>query len=72
MYERQAQGVWRKAGYYALLTLLAVVDVFTGGGWLGGSVDRKRVFSPGFIALCVLVAVVELMLLSHFYGARMR
>ncbi|OIN46009.1 hypothetical protein SAMN04515675_6103 [Pseudomonas costantinii] len=70
MYQRRTQAFWSKAGYYALLTLLAVVDVFTGGGWLGGSVDRKRVFSPGFVALCVLVAVFELMVLSHFYGAR--
>lgn len=68
MYQRRTQGLWSKAGYYALLTFLAVVDVFTGGGWLGGSVDRKRVFSPGFIALCVLVAVVELIALNHIYA----
>nr|WP_237151256.1 hypothetical protein [Pseudomonas sp. ADAK18] len=64
------QSFWSRVWTYALLALMAVVDVFTGGGWLGGSVDRKRVFSPGFIALCVLVAVFELMMLSHFYEAR--
>jgi len=67
MYQRRTQGAWSKAGYYALLTLLAVVDVFTGGGWLGGSVDRKRVFSPGFVVFCVFVAVIELIALSHYY-----
>jgi hypothetical protein len=34
------------------------------------SSGRKRVFSPGFVVLCVFVAVVELIALNHFYGAR--
>ena len=38
----------------------------------GDSYGRKRVFSPGFIVLCVFVAVVELIALNHFYGVRMR
>lgn len=38
----------------------------------GDSYDRKRVFSPGFIVLCVFVAVVELIALNHFYGVRIR
>lgn len=33
----------------------------------GGSSGRKRVFSPGFVVLCVFVAVVELIALNHFY-----
>jgi hypothetical protein len=36
----------------------------------GGSPGRKRVFSPGFIVLCVLVAVIELVMLNHFYEER--
>jgi len=35
-----------------------------------GSPGRKRVFSPGFVVLCTIVAVVELIALNHFYGAR--
>ncbi len=32
-------------------------------------IKPKRVFSPGFIAFCALVAVFELIVLNHFYGA---
>lgn len=67
MYQRRTEGFWSTAGYYALLTFLAVVDVFTGGGWLGGSVDRKRVFSPRFIAICAPVAVLEQIVLNQLY-----
>lgn len=70
MYQRRTQGFWAKAGYYALLTLIVVADALTGPGGLGWSVDRKRVFSPGFVGLCVLVAVIELIALNHFYGSR--
>lgn len=28
----------------------------------------RRVFTRGFVAFCVMVAVLELMTLSHFYG----
>nr|DAF79123.1 MAG TPA: hypothetical protein [Caudoviricetes sp.] len=37
-------------------------------GMGGGSSGRKRVFSPNFIALCVFVAVVELIALNHIYA----
>jgi hypothetical protein len=30
----------------------------------------RRVFSPGFIMLCTLVVVFELLLLQHLYGHR--
>ncbi|TWD52541.1 hypothetical protein [Pseudomonas sp. SJZ131] len=30
----------------------------------------RRVFTRGFVMFCVLVAVVELIALNHFYGAR--
>lgn len=40
-------------------------------GWLSGSSsNRKRVFSPGFVAFCVLAAVVELIAMNRFYGSR--
>jgi len=33
--------------------------------------DRpRRVFTRKFVAFCVMVAVLELMTLSHFYGMR--
>ncbi len=28
----------------------------------------RRVFTRGFVAFCVIVAVLELMMLNHFYG----
>ena len=67
----QNQSLWKKASGYALLALLVV---FSNGADLTclaeGLSNRKRVFSPGFIAVCVFVAVVELILLNHFYGTR--
>lgn len=30
----------------------------------------RRVFTRGFVLFCVMVAVVELVALSHFYGLR--
>ena len=30
----------------------------------------RRVFTRGFVTFCVMVAVLELMTLNHFYGAR--
>lgn len=56
-------------------TLLALMVVFTteAGIWPDdSSSNRKRVFSPGFVVLCVFVAVVELIALNHFYGVRVR
>lgn len=50
---------------------MAVFTTYTGAFWLGdGSSNRKRVFSPGFVVLCTIVAVVELIALNHFYGER--
>lgn len=38
-------------------------------GWMdGSSSNRKRVFSPGFLVLCVFVAVFELIALNQFYA----
>ena len=52
---------------------MAVFTSYTGAFWLGdGSSNRERVFSPGFVVLCTIVAVVELIALNHFYGMRMR
>ncbi len=54
----------------ACLVLLMVIPGASVGGWMGGgSSNRKRVFRPGFVVLCVLVTVVELIALNHFYGA---
>jgi len=66
------QSFWNKVWTYALLALM-VVFTTEAGIWLdGSSSNRKRVFSPGYVVLCVFVAVVELITLNHFYGVRMR
>ncbi|AZF48592.1 hypothetical protein C4J86_3364 [Pseudomonas sp. R2-7-07] len=46
-----------------------VIPFTSDTGWPGGgSSNRKRVFSPGFVVLCVFVAVIELIVPNHFYG----
>lgn len=42
-------------------------NVFTGRGWLCGSPDRNRLLGPRFVALYTLVAVFEIIALSHYY-----
>ncbi|WP_434703020.1 hypothetical protein J3P85_19130 [Pseudomonas sp. Z1-12] len=70
MSQWKTQGFWSKAWLYALLVFLAAFTFYSDATWLGdGSSARKRVFSPGFIAFCTLVAVFELMMLNHFYSA---
>lgn len=65
------QSFWSKVGVIAWLTLLMAIPDAVDAGWLdAGSSNRKRVFSPGFIVLCAIVAVVELIVLNHFYGVR--
>lgn len=50
---------------------MAVFTTYTGAFWLGdGSSNRKRVFSPGFVVLCTIVAVVELIALNQCHGVR--
>lgn len=64
------QSFWSKAWTCALLALMVVFTSEAGIWPDGSSSNRKRVFSPGFVALCVFVGVVELILLNHFYGER--
>ena len=67
------QSFWSKYWVWAWLAFMTVFIACTGAFWLGdGSSNRKRVFSPGFVVLCTIVAVVELITLNHFYGVRMR
>lgn len=55
----------------AWIAFLMLLPGYSGSTGLDGeSYGRKRVFSPGFIVLCVFVAVVELIALNHFYGVR--
>ncbi|WP_339441335.1 hypothetical protein [Pseudomonas proteolytica] len=67
---------WREQSFWSkfwVCTWLALMVVFTAeaGIWPdGSSSNRKRVFSPGFVVLCTIVAVVELIALNHFYGER--
>ncbi len=64
------QSFWSKAWTYALLVLMAVFTSYAGTWPDGSSSNRKQVFSPGFVVLCVFVAVFELIALNHFYSVR--
>ncbi|KAA8699915.1 hypothetical protein FIV38_21920 [Pseudomonas proteolytica] len=62
---------WRTQGFYILLGLLLVFTCYTGAILSGdGPSKRKRVCGPGFVMLCVFVAVLELIVLNHFYNRR--
>lgn len=64
------QTFWSKVGVIACLAFLLMLPGYSDVAGLGvGSSGRKRVFSPGFVVLCTIVAVVELIALNHFYGA---
>lgn len=62
-------GFWSKAWTYTLLALMVVFTTEDGIWPDDSSSNRKRVFSPGFVVLCTIVAVAELIALNHFYGA---
>ena len=65
------QRFWSKFWIWAWVAFMSVFTLCTGAFWLGdGSSNRKRVFSPGFVVLCTIVAVGELIALNHFYGLR--
>lgn len=62
---------WGKVWALVWLVFLMLAASESGVSWDGGgSSGRKRVFSPGFVVLCIFVAVVELVLLNHFCGVR--
>ncbi|MCD5979101.1 hypothetical protein [Pseudomonas quasicaspiana] len=59
----------KKTRNRALLACLIIVSFFVDVSWLGdGSSNRKRVFSAGFVSLCIIVAVLELVILNGIYG----
>jgi hypothetical protein len=63
------QSFWRKVGVIACLAFLMMIPGYSDAAGLSwSSSGRKRVFSPGFVVVCVFVAVVELIALNHFYG----
>lgn len=65
------QSFWTKFWVWAWPAFMAFFTTYTDAFWLGdGSSSRKRVFRPGFVVLCTIVAVVELIALNHFYGER--
>jgi hypothetical protein len=64
------QTIWSKVGVIACLAFLMTLPGYSEvAGLGGGSSGRNRVFSPGFVVLCVFVAVFELIALNHFYGS---
>jgi hypothetical protein len=66
------QSFWGKVWTCALLALMVVFTTEAGIWPDGSSSNRKRVFSPGFVVLCVFVAAIELIALNHFYGVGLR
>jgi hypothetical protein len=64
------QSFWSKVGVIACLAFLMMIPGYSDAAGLSwGSSGRKRVFSPGFLILCVFVAVIELIALSHYYDS---
>jgi hypothetical protein len=64
------QSFWSKVGVIACLAFLMMLPGYSDiAGLGGGSSGRKRVFSPGFVVLCIFVAVLELIVLKHLYAA---
>lgn len=64
------QSFWSKVGVLAWLALLMMIPGYSDAAGLSwSSSGRKRVFSPGFVVLCVFVAVVELIALNQLFGA---
>ncbi len=67
------QTFWSKVGVIACIALLTMIPGYSDAAGLSwGSSGRKRVFSPGFVVLCTIVAVVELIVLNHFYSRALR
>ena len=63
------QSFWSKVGVIACLAFLMMISGYSDAAGLSwGSSGRKRVFSSGFVMLCVFVGVFELIALNHFYG----
>lgn len=63
------QSFWSKVGVLVCLAFLLMIPGYSDASGLSwGSSGRKQVFSPGFVVLCVFVAVVELIALNNFYG----
>ncbi|WP_308584810.1 hypothetical protein [uncultured Pseudomonas sp.] len=64
------QSFWSKVGVIACVAFLMMIPGYSDAAGLSwSSSGRKRVFSPGFVVLCTIVAVVELIALNHFYSA---
>lgn len=64
-------GFWGKVWACVWTVFLMLASTESDLSWMGGgSSGRKRVFSPAFLALCAMVALIELILLNHFYGVR--
>lgn len=63
------QSFWSKVGVVACLAFLMMLPGYSDAAGLGeGSSGRKRVFSPGFIVICIFVAVIELVVLKLIYS----
>nr|WP_095095835.1 hypothetical protein [Pseudomonas sp. Irchel 3A5] len=69
MTQWERRGLTKKTKSRALLACLLIVSFFVDVSWFGDdSSNRKRVFSAGFVSLCIIVAVLELVILNGIYG----
>lgn len=69
MTQWRTQGFWSKTWTYALLALLMILPGYSGETWLDeSSSNRKRVFSSGFVTVCVIVVTSEVVVLQGLYG----
>lgn len=65
----ERRGFTKKTQSWALLACLLIISFFVDGPLPEShSSNRKRVFSTGFVTLCVVVAVLELVILNGIYG----
>ncbi|MGY2162173.1 hypothetical protein HYE76_10275 [Pseudomonas tolaasii] len=64
------QSFWSKFWVIACLAFFMMLPGYSDvAGLGGGSSGRKRVFSHGFLVLCVFVAVFEIVALSYYYDS---
>ncbi len=69
MAEWERNGLTKRMQGWAILICMLLIGLFIDGPWPDSdSSNRKRVFSPGFISLCVVVATLELVILNGMYG----
>lgn len=72
MTQWEPSGFTRKTRSFASLMLLGMLSFFLPESFYLNlySSNRKRVFTPGFIAICIVVVVLELVVLYTLFNPR--